>query len=453
MSDFVPIGKQLAEARAALKLSRQRAAEILGISPGAVWRIEAKNTFKGTEYQTVLEWLGQVEKLETGPWLPPSTPSRTVTIVDAEADNGPLLGVTTPSFFPTYELPEPPTVQLPPLSGADESPTEMSARDGMWRVSNSEVQTWKRCRRKWWFTYYRLLKRKWESPIGAMPLGSRVHEALRYAYLAEPELRMDPRDALEALIQIDYYELIASISKEDWPEDVRHEEVIQKFKKEADLARVMIAGYVEWLEETGEESELEIVGSEVYLEAPLPEVPNTLIISRLDARVRRGNSRLFIDHKTVGDFTQPARTLHMDEQMMMYILIERLQGEDTPVVGAMYNMLKKSKRTQKATPPFYKRIEVHHNDTTIANFRTRLKGTLYDIYGTRKILSEGADHRAVAYPTPRRDCAWDCPFFTVCGMTDDGSHAEGMIQQFFTVGDPLSYYVRGAEETPQSSDQ
>lgn len=452
MSDMTPVGKQFAEARAKLKLSRQRAAEVLGITPGAVWRIEAKDQFKGDEYQRVVEWLGKVEGLETGAWTPRSTPTRSVTIVDSEPDSDApqaLLGVATPFVL---EMPPPPTVQLPTLSGADESPTEMSAKDGQWRVSNSEIQTWKRCRRKWWFTYYRMLKRKWDSPVGAMPLGSRVHEALRYAYLAESELRMDPRAALEALIQIDYYELMSSLTSEEWPEDVRHEETLQKFKKESDLARVMIDGYVEWLEETGEDSELEITGSEVYLEAELPEMPGILIIARLDARVRRGSSRLFIDHKTVGDFTQPARTLHMDEQMMMYILLERLQGEKTPVAGAMYNMLKKSKRTQKATPPFFKRIEVHHNDITIDNFRNRLIGALLDIQRTRSYLDDGANHRRVAYPTPKRDCAWDCPFFTVCGMTDDGSHAEGMVQQFFTIGDPHSYYIRGHSETPQSSD-
>lgn len=452
MSDMVPVGKQLADARSALKLSRQKIADVLGLSPGAIWRIEAKDVFKAGELEKVLDWLGSIEKFDAGSWTPRSTPFRTVTIVDSETDFDTPQALVGVGFPVTYEMPPEPSVQLPLLSGADESPTQMSANDGMWRVSNSEVQTWKRCRRKWWFAYYRMLKRKWESPIGAMPLGSRVHEALRYAYLAEPELRMDPRDALEALIAIDFYDLMSNLTAEEWPDDVRHEEVIQKFKKEADLARVMIDGYVQWLEETGEDSELEITGSEVYLEAELPEMPDTLIISRLDARVRRGNSRLFIDHKTVGDFTQPARTLHMDEQMMMYILIERLQGEDTPVVGALYNMLKKSKRTQKATPPFFKRIEVHHNEITIGNFKTRLVGTLKDIHVARLRLNQGDEHRAVAYPTPKRDCAWDCPFFTVCGMTDDGSHAEGMIQQFFTVGDPLDYYVRGGAETPQSSD-
>jgi hypothetical protein len=261
---------------------------------------------------------------------------------------------------------------------------------------------------------------------------------------------MDPRDALETLINNDYIELVKQLNEPGRFEST--DDLIKQFQKEADLERVMIAGYVEWLQETGADSELEITGSEVYLEAELPEIPHALIIARLDARVRRimDGVRLFVDHKTVGDFTQPVRTLHMDEQMLWYLLIERLQSDDSPVAGALYNMLKKSKRSQKASPPFFKRIEVHHNKHSIENFRLRLGGTLHDIMGTRKLLDEGAEHRVVAYPTPRRDCAWDCPFFQVCGMTDDGSYAEGMLQQFYKIGDPLSYYTRGI--TPQSPD-
>jgi len=451
-------GESVAAMRKAHGLSREKFAQQTGLTPGAVWRIEAKNQFKPGEFERLTAWL---EGKPLAPLSPPSTPAKTVTVVDAE----PLLGVAEPSptlthvqftqdfpITPQTATAVAPVFTLPPLSGAEESPTVMSEHDGKWRVSNSEVQTWKRCRRKWWFTYYRMLSPIFESPVGARAVGTRVHDALRYAYLADPAQRMDPRDALEALIFQDYAKLSQQLTKPGQFESV--EDVIKQFQREADLERVMIAGYVEWLQETGADSELEIVGSEVYMEAELPEMPHALIIARLDARVRRimDGVRLFIDHKTVGDFTQPAKTLHMDEQMLHYLLIEHLQDDDSPVAGALYNMLKKSKRTQKASPPFFKRIEVHHNTHSIENFRTRLVGTLTDIESARTRLDNNHPHRAVVYPTPRRDCAWDCPFFSVCGMMDDGSYAEGMLQQFFRVGDPLSYYVRGAESTSQSSD-
>jgi len=50
------------------------------------------------------------------------------------------------------------------------------------RLSNSEIQTFKDCRRRWWFTYYRRLQPKEKQRTGALALGSRIHEALDQHY-------------------------------------------------------------------------------------------------------------------------------------------------------------------------------------------------------------------------------------------------------------------------------
>ena len=47
----------------------------------------------------------------------------------------------------------------------------------------------------------------------------------------------------------------------------------------------------------------------------------------------------------------------------------------------------------------------------------------------------------VAYPTPRDTCTWDCDFFLVCPLFDDGSRVEDMIDRYYVKGDPLSYYT------------
>ena len=46
------------------------------------------------------------------------------------------------------------------------------------RISNSEIQTFKDCRRKWWLTYYRRLQPKYRDSTGALALGTRIHAAL-----------------------------------------------------------------------------------------------------------------------------------------------------------------------------------------------------------------------------------------------------------------------------------
>ena len=51
-----------------------------------------------------------------------------------------------------------------------------------YRLSNSEIQVFKDCRRKWWLNYYRRLQPKQKDYTGALALGSRIHEALDQHY-------------------------------------------------------------------------------------------------------------------------------------------------------------------------------------------------------------------------------------------------------------------------------
>ena len=44
-------------------------------------------------------------------------------------------------------------------------------------LSNSEIQVFKDCRRKWWLNYYRRLMPRKKDYTGALALGSRIHEA------------------------------------------------------------------------------------------------------------------------------------------------------------------------------------------------------------------------------------------------------------------------------------
>ena len=52
-------------------------------------------------------------------------------------------------------------------------------------ISNSEIQTYKSCKRKWYLTYYLELGLRRESQTGTGPreLGTRVHAALRAYYV------------------------------------------------------------------------------------------------------------------------------------------------------------------------------------------------------------------------------------------------------------------------------
>ena len=156
---------------------------------------------------------------------------------------------------------------------------------GPLRISNSELQTFKDCRRKWWLSYYRRLRPRMENMTGALALGSRIHEALDQYYakgvpLLQAHAQLVENDRLLVADQMFGMETL---------------------EKEAELGRVMLEGYLSWVEEEGIDAELEMISTEEQITAPLfnGEVELT---GKLDMRVRRkaDGVRLFRDFKTVG---------------------------------------------------------------------------------------------------------------------------------------------------------
>ena len=312
------------------------------------------------------------------------------------------------------------------------------------RVTSTELRTWKRCRRKWWLSTFRALRLKREEPVGPAALGNRVHASL--AVLYDPTDERDPLAVLEEGIAVD---LEANPDRRE------------KIEKEADLARAMVEGYVEWLADTGADEDLEIVAAETALEVPLDvhaPLGNVTLLGKLDLRVRRisDGARLFLDHKTVQSFDERVRLLHLDEQMKFYHLLEYLSllnnyndpnAVDGRTDGALYNMIRKVKRTARAKPPFYAREEVRHNVHVLRSFWTQVVGEIVRIMEAEAALRAGADHRTIVPPTPTRDCAWDCPFLPVCPMLDDESAgAEHVIHSYYEAGDPLARYTEGESD-------
>lgn len=295
-------------------------------------------------------------------------------------------------------------------------------------VSNSEMKTYKGCKRQWWLAYYRGYHKKARSVVGPLPLGTRIHSVLE-AYYTD---HADPLRLHAQLVEKDRNVLLA------------HEQDTADFDKEADLGRIMLEGYLNWLEETGADADLEVVAAEEKLSMPL--LDGTIEVrGKLDMRVRRkvDNVRLFMDHKTTANFADLTRMAHMDEQLMLYLMLELLQPDEAERCdGGIFNMLKKVKRTATARPPFYDRLEVHFNKHTMNAFWLRLHGTIQNMVATRQALDAGYDHHLVAYPSPTRDCTWKCEFFQVCPMFDDGSAAEEMLENYYEVGDPYARYEK-----------
>lgn len=301
------------------------------------------------------------------------------------------------------------------------------------RISNSEIQTFKDCRRRWWLTYYRRLKPKMQTFTGALALGSRIHEALDQYYSSGME-----RDLLE---------IHAELVKADMKLLTDEGRDSTELETEAELGRVMLEGYLEWIELEGIDAELEMISTEEIIERPMLDGKVTLQ-GKIDMRVRRkiDGARMLRDFKTVGgSFAEFGSIAHMNEQVLTYMLLEEAQNQDGERSdGAIFTMLRKVKRGAYAKPPFYDQIEVRHNKFALRSFYQRLEGTLEDMMRVREGLDEGVSHLKLAYPKPSRECKWKCQFFAICPLIDDGSAAEAAISDAFESSDPYGYY--GIEE-------
>lgn len=310
-------------------------------------------------------------------------------------------------------------------------------------ISNSEIQTFKDCRRKWWLAYYRELglKRDESSFTGARELGTKIHIALDELYTNEA----NPLTVLEGL----YTEEIDSLAEHPFGDDIEVE-----LRKEWDLAKAMLEGFMVWREEEGIDAGMELIGAEQVVQVKSP-VPGVNLRGKLDQRWLRkvDGARLFRDWKTVQSVSEPAKILPLDEQMKFYHLLEYLESMEKTgkepewrTDGALYTMLRKVKRTAAAKPPFYGQVEVHHNKAELLSMWKRTTKVIEEIVVARQQLDAGGDHLYLMPPRPSRDCTWKCDFFAVCPLFDDGSNAEGLLDERYEHQDPHRRYL-DAEET------
>lgn len=331
------------------------------------------------------------------------------------------------------------TETLAPVLPGTISPEE-NLPDDVRLLTNGELQSFKACRRKWMLGSYRKLGSKFPKITGAAPLGTRVHSALSGIYVPDG---MEPRDP---------FAIIVSDAEKDYAQiDPNDEHAHRELQKEVEFARIMVEGYLEWLEETAADSTLIITAPEarVVADPKFPGLENVRLLGKLDVRARkvRDGSRVFIDHKTVGNFTDPVKMLSMNPQMLQYHLIELLNlielDEDLDNVrtdGAIFNMLRKVKRTATAKPPFYAREEQRFNREQVRSYWLDVFETAQQMKIVEDRLAAGEDHRQVCPPTPSGDCSWKCSFYHACPMFNNGSRAEDFLAQHFVEINPLKRY-------------
>ncbi len=259
---------------------------------------------------------------------------------------------------------------------------------------------------------------------GVALLGTRIHVAMEAYYGYD----IDPVSALSFV-----YDQAAMERPECEPE----------LLKEYEWARVMVSGYLEWAADNGIDEEYEVVATERTIDVgiSLTNGETAVVSGKLDQIVKRrlDGALALRDWKTVGTLHK-ADLLVLDEQMRVYSLLLALAEGGLRVDGALYAMMLRSKRTARATGPFYEQIHISYNGAELNSMLIRLRGTLDDMDRVTRQLNNGIDHRLVAYPTPDMSrCGWDCQFKNVCTLFDDGSRAEDAMRGNFRRVDPYNY--------------
>lgn len=312
------------------------------------------------------------------------------------------------------------------------------------KISNSEIQAFKSCKRKWMLQNYYGLKKKDEDFDGPLPLGIRIHEAMDGYYFQDENSTEVPVDKYMRLQRADNERFVNSPHSSD-------ESKVDKFNKESELGRIMMEGYTEWLEDENPDADIDFVSQEEALEFPLDEFNGRVsLIGKTDAIVRRkfSGAMALLDFKTAQSFDSYRKAAHHSEQMPTYMnLLRRLKPDLGKVDGARYRLLKKVKRSTRATPPFYEDQDVRFNRKALDSHWKRVLRCVEEMVDLREKLDNGEDHQYYAYPTQKM--TWECtscPFFNGCYMLDDGSNAEDFFKDNFTQVDPNARYDNDERE-------
>lgn len=283
----------------------------------------------------------------------------------------------------------------------------------VYSFSHSEMAVYKDCKRKWMLQYYKKLRRRRTPRAKARDTGILVHAALEQFYVAGS---LDNDLSEEMMMNF----LVAARDEDMLKVDETERKMVTDVHN---TARILCEGYVEWLRETGADVGLRFHPnpSEVELRVPGPidgtEIMGIIDLSAID---ERSGDLVVMDTKVTGSIDTMLKTLHIGEQGPMYAVLAKItEGDSARGFRVIWNMIKNTKQTARAKPPFYQRYELAINDDQLRQFYMQLQGQMEEILRTESRLNAGESHVKVAYPTPSNDCSWKCPYFSVCGAMND----------------------------------
>jgi len=292
-------------------------------------------------------------------------------------------------------------------------------------LTNSEMARFQSCRRGWYISYYLRLRRIRD--YASLPsVGNFYHHGLEVYYnTGETDVVDMVRYEADALIN-------------DNPD------MAEQINKDAELAQIMLTGYFEWLEETGADEGLSVIGAEQAVEVGLGETGYRLR-GKIDTRLERDadGAWLQLENKTVanlGDIPKYAQAApqFLTYDLLAFLLAKEEKGRRTD--GVIINMARRVKRTPRAKPPFYDRWEVRHSVEELRSHYRHVVGIGRQIEEVRHALDNGADHHTVCPPKVDRNHIWACPCAPLTPMMDDGSDWKSFVEDLYEEYNPWQRY-------------
>lgn len=286
------------------------------------------------------------------------------------------------------------------------------------QLSNSEITTWNRCPRQWYYNYY--LGRLPMKRNQALDTGTFWHDLMEIYY-------NDPTPDGQEAARRHLWE--ASILE-------GQEEAI-----DYELLLVMLDGYFQWLEDEGVDHRLKFHHVEETGEATLSDGV-TRVRCKIDIIAENLDTGEYFlqDHKTGKDFGVFDGLL-LNQQMRTYALIANRDPLLPDIQGAIYSVARKIKRNNTAKPPFFRREPIYLNKGILENHERQVIRRAEEIYNARDELDSGEVHAdLVVPPSVQYDCP-RCPYFDVCVMQDDPhSDAEWALETNFRLANPNERY-------------
>ena len=315
-------------------------------------------------------------------------------------------------------------------------------------LHNSDIQTWKRCRRKWDFTspYGQFLEPI--IPNKNLWLGSMVHAALA--------------DYYEGFINVGLVERFKEVAFERCPENLSPEEA-EVFQDSIDLGCGMLEHYNQWSIQA--DSPYDVVATEIKFEVPITDTSGKHIFTfagTFDGLFWDTINKEFVLLETkTAEKMGPFEFLEFDEQITNYLLAAKMVF-DFPVAGVLYNVLRKKLPTvpkvlkngslskaknvvttyetyyqtildnELSFEDYYEHLEWLQSEENPFFYRELISRSDYQLGMAQSELIEVAQEMYGFYfnhASRTRDCVWDCSFLAPCQMVDDGWDIKEYMQE------------------------